>query len=114
MVITAVALYFSVHSSTTLVGLLILAYSGVAQFAPGIVLGICSKHVTSAGILSGLLTGFALTGFLVFTHWDPIGGINAGLVGLSANIAVVVAISCLFPRPCAGTLPDLEGPLGAP
>ena len=114
VVITAVALYFSVHSSTTLVGLLILAYSGVAQFAPGIVLGICSKHVTSAGILSGLLTGFALTGFLVFTHWDPIGGINAGLVGLSANIAVVVAISCLFPRPCAGTLPDLEGPLGAP
>jgi SSS family solute:Na+ symporter len=114
VVITAVALYLSVHSSTTLVGLLILAYSGVGQFAPGIVLGIYSKRVTSAGILSGLLTGLALTGYLVFTRRDPICGINAGLVGLSANVAVVVAISCLFPRPCAGTLPALEEPIGTP
>ena len=56
VVITGVALYLSIHSSTTLVGLLLLAYSGVGQFAPGIVLGLYSKRVTTLGILAGLLT----------------------------------------------------------
>ncbi len=97
VVITAVALYLSVHSSTTLVGLLLLAYSGVGQFAPGIVLGLFSTRVTARGILCGLVTGLSVTGVLVFTHNDPVSGINAGLVGLLANIAVVVGVSLVFP-----------------
>ena len=107
VVITGVALYLSIHSLTTLVGLLLLAYSGVGQFAPGIVLGLCSKRVTTLGILAGLLTGLSVTGMLVFTHNDPVSGINAGLVGLAANVALVVALTCLFPRPPVGQLPVL-------
>ena len=40
VVITAAAMYFALFSSTSLVGLLLFAYSGIAQFAPGVALGL--------------------------------------------------------------------------
>jgi solute:Na+ symporter, SSS family len=91
--VTVVALYLALHSSATLVGLLILAYSGIAQFAPGIVLGLYSRGVTGTGVLWGLLTGLALAGYLTFSHRDPFLGLNAGFIGLIANIAVLAAVS---------------------
>ena len=100
--ITAVALYLSLHSSTTLVGLLILAYSGIAQFVPGIVLGLCSKRVTSKGILAGILAGLAVAGFLTFTHRDPFMGLNTGFVGLAANLLVLAVVSSVTPREPSG------------
>jgi solute:Na+ symporter, SSS family len=93
--ITVTALYLSLHSSTTLVGLLILAYSGIAQFVPGIVLGLYSKRVTGKGVLSGLLAGFAVAGYLTFTHRDPFLGLNAGFIGLIANFFVLSVVSSL-------------------
>jgi solute:Na+ symporter, SSS family len=109
--ITVVALYLSLHSSTTLVGLLILAYSGVAQFAPGIILGLYSRRVTSKGVLSGLLAGLALAGYLTFTHRDPFMGFNAGFVGLVVNLLVLSAVSGVtsqksngFDQPAAPTV----------
>ena len=99
--IALLALYLSAHSSTTLVGLLLLAYSGVGQFAPGIILGLYSNRAGSRGVLFGLLTGLAVTGALVFTHNDPVCGLNAGLVGIGANVSVVAA-SLLFPGTSRG------------
>lgn len=111
--ITVVALYLSLHSSTTLVGLLILAYSGVAQFAPGIVLGLYSRRVTGKGVLSGLLTGLAIAGCLTFTHRDPFLGFNAGFWGLIGNLLVLSAVSCLTAQEANGfDLP--EGTARAP
>jgi SSS family solute:Na+ symporter len=100
---TVLALYLAIHSSTTLVGLLILAYSGVGQFAPGIVLGMLSRRVSTAGVLWGLLAGLATTGVLVFTHNDPVYGMNAGFVGLALNVLLVLLVSHLAP-PEAGAL----------
>jgi SSS family solute:Na+ symporter len=97
-VITVIALYLSLNSSTTLVGLLILAYSGIAQFTPGIVLGLYSERVTRNGILSGLIAGLAVAGYLTFTHRDPFLGLNAGFIGLMANIVVLAAVSSLTVR----------------
>ena len=101
-VIAATALYLSLHSSTTLVGLLILAYSGVAQFAPGIVLGMTSRRVNAAGILSGLVVGIGVVGVLAFSHGDPYQGLNAGFIGLAANVVVAVAVSYLTPAKASG------------
>ena len=100
--ITAVALFLSLHSSATLVGLLILAYSGIAQFVPGIVLGLCSARVTAAGVLSGILAGLAVAGYLTFTHRDPFMGLNTGFVGLAANILVLAAVSGVTPKEPSG------------
>ncbi len=97
-VITVIALFLALNSSATLVGLLILAYSGVAQFAPGIVLGLFSTRVTSRGVLCGLVTGVGLAGYLSFTHRDPFLGLNAGFIGLVANILVLAAVSSLTSR----------------
>jgi SSS family solute:Na+ symporter len=91
-VITVGSLYLSLHSSTTLAGLLILANSGIARFAPGIVLGLCSRWVTGMGVLSGLLTGLALAGCLTLTRRDPFLGINAGFV---VNLLVLSVVSSL-------------------
>jgi SSS family solute:Na+ symporter len=100
--ITVVALYLALNSSTTLVGLLILAYSGIAQFVPGIVLGLYSRRVTGRGVLAGLLAGLALAGYLTFTHRDPFLGLNAGFIGLVANLLVLLAVSRLTPRESFG------------
>jgi SSS family solute:Na+ symporter len=107
--ITAVALYLSLHSSATLVGLLLLAYSGISQFVPGIVLGLCSTRVTGRGILSGILAGLAVAGGLTFTHRDPFMGLNAGFVGLAANLLVLAAVSAANPRETSGFGPPEPG-----
>ncbi len=93
--ITALALVLALNSSTTLVGLLLFAYSGVAQFAPGIILALTSRRVSSSGIVAGMVAGLALVGFLSFTHRDPYCGLNAGFIGLGLNILVVAAVSGL-------------------
>jgi solute:Na+ symporter, SSS family len=96
--ITVLALYLSLHSSATLVGMLILAYSGIVQFAPGIVLGLCSNRVTAKGILSGLIAGLATAGYLSLTHRDPFMGLNAGFLGLIANLLMLSAVSSVTSR----------------
>jgi SSS family solute:Na+ symporter len=100
--IAGLALFFALHSSATLVGLLLLAYSGVCQFAPGIVLGLAWKRVTSAGILAGLVAGLAVAGGLTFAHLDPYRGINAGFWGLTVNLGLVVGLGLAAPRPVPG------------
>jgi solute:Na+ symporter, SSS family len=98
VVMTALALYLALHSSATLVGLLLLAYSGVAQFVPGIFLGLAWKRVTLAGVVTGMVAGLAIAGVLSFMRLDPFMGLNAGFIGLCANVALVWIVS-LATRP---------------
>lgn len=91
--VTALALFLALHSSTTLVGLLLLAYSGVAQFAPGIVLGLVWKRISAAGVLAGMVAGLSVAGLLSFTHRDPYLGLNAGFIGLVLNLGIVTTVS---------------------
>jgi len=93
IVITGVALYFAIYSSTTLVGLLLLAYAGVTQFFPGVVLGLYWKRVTTAGVFAGLIAGVAIASLLMFTHHDPFMGLNAGFLALCINLATTVMVS---------------------
>ncbi len=109
--VTVVALYLSLNSSTTLVGLLLLGYSGIAQFVPGIVFGLFSRRVTGGGVLAGLLVGMALAGYLTFTHRDPYLGFNAGFIGLVANLIVLVGVSAVtVPAANGFDLPRTDGP----
>jgi SSS family solute:Na+ symporter len=91
------ALAMALNSSVSLVGLLIVAYSGVAQFTPGIVLAVATRRTDSAAVLSGLLVGLLVAGILTFTGRDPYHGLNAGFVGLVAN-CLVVWIHSVFDR----------------
>ena len=95
LVITVIAMVLAVYSSNSLVGLLLIGYAGVAQFFPGVVLGLYSRRITTAGVFGGLTCGVGIVAFLVLTKRDPFMGWNAGFIGLCCNFAVAAAVSLL-------------------
>lgn len=102
VVLTLGALFFAIYSSPTLVSLLLLGYAGVAQLFPGVVLGLYSKRVTTAGIFAGLGSGITMASVLMLTKHDPYHGWNAGFLALCLNFAVVAAVSLVTPVQIAG------------
>jgi SSS family solute:Na+ symporter len=97
LVLTLGALYLAIHSSVSLVSLLLMGYAGVAQFFPGVVLGLYSKKVSGTGIFAGIVCGVAVVAFLILTQRDPWMGLNPGFVALCLNLAVVGVISSVRP-----------------
>jgi len=95
LVITASALTSAIYSTTSLVALLLIGYAGVAQFFPGVVLGLYSRRVTRAGVAAGFTAGIALVAFLLLTKRDPFMGWNAGFLALCLNFVVTGAVSLL-------------------
>jgi SSS family solute:Na+ symporter len=95
LVITVAALCSAIYSSSTLVALLLLGFGGVAQFFPGVVLGLYSKRVTMQGVFAGIVVGVFVFVALALTKHDPVVGLNAGFVGLCCNVAVVACLSPL-------------------
>ena len=94
-VLSLISLYFAIFSSRTLVGLLLVGYSLVTQFFPGVALGLYWKRASKAGVFAGLFTGVTLAAFLIFTNRDPLLGISAGFWALCANFFVTIAGSLL-------------------
>ena len=92
-VLSLVSLFCALHSSATLVALLLLSYAGVTQFFPGVVLGLFWRRATAAGILSGLIAGIAVAASLMLTKNDPFHGINAGFFALCINMTLSVLVS---------------------
>src|SRR3954451_3052921 len=76
-----------------LVRLSVLSYEGVAQLVPALVGGLLWRRMTVQGALAGLLVGEAIVVPLAMSGNDPFLGINAGLIGLVANVIVNVAVS---------------------
>jgi SSS family solute:Na+ symporter len=97
VVLSLISLYFAIHSSTTLVSLLLLGYAGVTQFFPGVVLGLYWRRVKMLGVFGGMIAGVACATFLILSKRDPFGGLNAGFVALCVNFAITVLVSLLAP-----------------
>ena len=93
VVLSAASLCFAIYSSATLVSLLLLGYAGVAQFFPGVVLGLYWKRVTLNGVFIGVVTGVATVAILAMTKHDPLFGINAGFIALCLNFLLTVTVS---------------------
>jgi solute:Na+ symporter, SSS family len=97
LVLTVGALFLAIRSSISLVALLLLGYSGVAQFFPGVVLGIFSKRASGPAVFAGMICGVAVAAFLGLTKRDPWMGWNAGFLALCLNFAVV-GVTSAFQR----------------
>jgi SSS family solute:Na+ symporter len=93
LVVTGMALYLAIYSSTTLVYLLLIGFAGVSQFFPGVVLGLWWRRITMPGAFSGIVVGVATASFLMLTKRDPFMGINAGFFALCLNFLVTVGVS---------------------
>jgi SSS family solute:Na+ symporter len=93
LVLAAMSLYLALHSSATLVALLLLGYSGVSQFFPGVVLGLFWPRANEFGVLSGLIGGLTVACALTLSHRDPFYGLNAGFIALALNFVVTILVS---------------------
>ena len=102
LVLTSGAVVLAIYSSVSLVSLWLLGSAGVAQFFPGVVLGLFSKRVNSSGVFAGLVIGIAVAAFLMLTGRDPYHGLNPGFIALCFNFAVTGAVSLLTPVPTGG------------
>jgi SSS family solute:Na+ symporter len=79
-----------------------MGFAGVTQLFPGVILGLFSKRVTTAGIFAGLLAGIVLSVALMLTGRDPYHGLNAGFLALGLNFAVTAAVTALTPEDASG------------
>ncbi|WP_296717565.1 PAS-domain containing protein [Erythrobacter sp.] len=79
LLLAAYAFYRGFAGITDLAGLGTLAFAAAAQFAPGLVLGMVSQHGNRAGMLAGLVAGFAL--WLALLIWPAASG-TAPLVSI--------------------------------
>jgi solute:Na+ symporter, SSS family len=95
VVVTVAALFSAIYSSTTLVSVLLVGNAGVAQFFPGVVLGLYSKRVTAIGVFAGITTGVVMAVLLMLSGHDPLVGLNAGFIALCLNLAVTGIVSAL-------------------
>ncbi|MFJ9109209.1 sodium:solute symporter [Streptomyces sp. NPDC102283] len=103
----ALALLLTYTAPNTLVRLSLISYEGMAQLLPMVLLALVWRRLTFRGAFSGLIVGVAVVCVLVFSGNDPLGGVNAGLVALAANLAVALAVTFAGPRD-ADPRPDAE------
>jgi SSS family solute:Na+ symporter len=87
----------AIYTPNMLVNLLLTGYSGVTQFFPMLVIGLCWKRTTKWGSFAGLLVGEVLVFTMILGKLDPlaVGGLhlNAGFVALAANVIVFFLVS---------------------
>ncbi|MEM1402730.1 MAG: sodium:solute symporter family protein [Pseudomonadota bacterium] len=93
----AVAYYFAISESTSLVVLLLSSYGVIAQLSPPVMAALFWRRATTAGVTAGLLAGGATT-LLLFAmpELKPI-PMHEGLFGILVHVPVLVLVSLLTP-----------------
>jgi SSS family solute:Na+ symporter len=97
LAIAVLALVFWLEEQRTLVELLLIYYNAATQFMPGIVAAFCWPRATALGVASGISAGI-IVALVLSLSGVALWGINAGLIALFANVAVMVAVSLATPR----------------
>ncbi|WP_417330437.1 sodium:solute symporter family protein [Halomonas cupida] len=101
---TLVAIVGAVMTANTASGLLTLAlaaYQGVVQLAPALYLGLLLPWVTARGAEAGMIVGIVVAVLLQLLYPVSIPalyGLTSGVVGLIANVAVLIGVSLWRPQ----------------
>ena len=95
VVVAALALGWWLAARTSLVGLLLIGYSGVTQFFPGVVLGLGTRRPPALAIGAGIVAGLLVVVCGAALHASTVVGLNIGLFALVVNVAVA-AIGTAF------------------
>lgn len=94
IVVALLALGVWLTSQRTVVELLLLYYNGVTQFMPGVVAAFAWRRATAWGVAAGIAAGLGVAIPLAALNLAPL-GINAGMLGLLANIVALPVVSLL-------------------
>jgi solute:Na+ symporter, SSS family len=105
-IIALVAVGFTLYGGETIVALLLMGYSFVTQLFPAVVASLTARRwVTAYGAFAGIVAGVAVVAVTTLTHasigqWFPflpdrLKDLNIGLVALSLNVLVLLAVSAL-------------------
>jgi SSS family solute:Na+ symporter len=92
-----VALGMTFLFPNVLVRLSVISYEGIAQLLPLVVLALLWQRMSMVGAVVGMSVGIAVVLALVITGNDPWSGINAGAIGLVANLAITYVATLLRP-----------------
>ncbi|MEO1077882.1 MAG: sodium:solute symporter family protein, partial [Bacteroidota bacterium] len=91
----AVAYYFAVSESVSLVVLLLTSYGIIAQLAPPVVAALFWRRATTTGVIAGLLAGSATALLCYFVpELKPI-DLHEGVFGLLVHGVVLILVSLL-------------------
>jgi SSS family solute:Na+ symporter len=94
LVVALLALFFWIVAKQSIVGLLLIGYSGVTQFFPGAVLALTWRRGANAvGVGAGIIVGVVTVALLAFTKHDTVSGINTGFFALLLNVIICVVVS---------------------
>ena len=99
VLVGAVAYLFALVEGFSLVDLLLASYGIICQYMPAMLAALYWRRATTAGVISGLLAGSAVSVFF-FLHPElkPL-GMHEGILGLLAHIPVLLAVSmCSTPQ----------------
>jgi len=98
-VIGGISYFITVFGGQGLVGLLLGAYGAIVQFAPGVYSALYWRGATAKGVISGLLVGAVLNFYFQLVAESTPFGIHAGIIGLIANVIIMVGISLITKSP---------------
>lgn len=96
IVVALLALWFWLAEQKTLVELILIYYSAIAQFVPGVFAAFLWRRATAWGVFAGFACGVGVAIALTIASATP-WGVNAGFAGLSLNVVVLVAVSLMTP-----------------
>ncbi len=103
IVFALIAVWLSMDQKSSLVTILLKAYSAIGMLGPGIFLAFLWKRTTALGVVAGLITGFValMAPFAqpLWSAWFP--GWETGLVAMGVNAITVVVVSLVTPSPSA-------------
>ena len=91
----AVAYYYALDPGASLVLLLASAYGIISQFAPPVVAAMYWKRATTAGVVTGLVSGTATAFFFYFNASLRPFDMHEGVLGLLVHVPVLVVTSLL-------------------
>jgi SSS family solute:Na+ symporter len=96
LVVAVLAFSFWYFGRQTLVGLLLISYTGMTQFFPGVALSFSRRlRPNSTGVASGITVGIVTLVVFAAKKAGTLAGINSGIVALILNVIALFAASAL-------------------
>ena len=97
VIVFGLSYYLALHPPQSILSLVLVAYGILVQLFPGVVAAFFWTKVSKQGVITGLTVGIGISVYYTFLA-NPVFGIHAGLLGLIANLVLVITVS-LITRP---------------